>query len=443
MVGLGDFSQRRGPLVISGDPASGAEAHDSASLELSEAHWKILERFAPRNTWQKIRERKKEILDAIRNVDRALPGEPKAAAFELSDVPTEDLGGDMIQMYYPIRHYGGVTVSASDNEGLKRRKINISKADYFPLIDLIRQRLGDAGQVSVLLDESKLVIRCDKKAKESVLQLLARVDVPAPQVEITARIFEVNHDMDFQAGARLLVQHMASDGLHGLAANFSAEDFVATAASAFPTGVPDPGSVLNLMQAFGDSGWSANSTIQALAATGLVKMVAEPRMTVGVGKTAYMLTGQEIPISSARISNDQFITEKTVYKPVGVQLHVTPQVIGPDSVKLHILTVVSAVSGFQELTQMEGVTVAMVNPIFDTREAETHVTVPDGSVLVIGGLRQSRTITRENKVPGLGDIPYLGWLFKSHRSQKQLTDLYFFVTPRIIRPWSVGGSAVK
>ena len=267
-----------------------------------------------------------------------------------------------------------------------------------------------------------------------------KVIAPAPQVEIIARVFEVNHDMDFQAGVRLLVEHMASDSSHALAANFSAADFAATAAAPFPANVPDPGSALRLMQIFGNSGWSVDLTIQALAATGLVKMVAEPRLTVGVGNTAYMLTGQEIPISSARISNDQFITEKTVYKPVGVQLHVTPRVVGPDSVKLHVLTVVSAVSGFQELANMDGATVPAVNPIFDTREAETYVTVPDGSALVIGGLRQSRTITREDKVPLLGDIPYLGWLFKSLRSQKQITDLYFFVTPRIIQLWSSDGS---
>ena len=67
-----------------------------------------------------------------------------------------------------------------------------------------------------------------------------------------------------------------------------------------------------------------------------------------------------------------------------------------------------------------------------TREAETAVTIDDCSTLVISGLRMSRTTTRENKVPGLGDLPLLGWLFKNHRSQQQLTDLYFFVTPTLL-----------
>jgi len=74
----------------------------------------------------------------------------------------------------------------------------------------------------------------------------------------------------------------------------------------------------------------------------------------------------------------------------------------------------------------------MVNPIFNSREAETSVIVPDGSTLVIGGLRMVRQISRERKIPGLGDIRFLEWLFKSHRSQRQMTDLFFFITPSII-----------
>jgi type II secretory pathway component GspD/PulD (secretin) len=74
----------------------------------------------------------------------------------------------------------------------------------------------------------------------------------------------------------------------------------------------------------------------------------------------------------------------------------------------------------------------LVNPILDSREAETTVTIEDGSTLVFGGLRLIRTTSRESKIPGLGDLPGLGWLFKNHRSQKQQTDLYFFVTPTLL-----------
>ena len=74
----------------------------------------------------------------------------------------------------------------------------------------------------------------------------------------------------------------------------------------------------------------------------------------------------------------------------------------------------------------------MLNPVIDSREAETSVTVDDGSTLVISGLRMNRTTTREDKIPGLGDVPILGWLFKNHRTQQEQTDLYFFITPTMM-----------
>ena len=161
-----------------------------------------------------------------------------------------------------------------------------------------------------------------------------------------------------------------------------------------------------------------------------------PTGTVDSGQTASMQAGQELPIQTAEIQReDSVVTKKLVYKPVGVQLHVTPQATGPDSVKLHVVTSLSAVSGFSPLPSMESAYAAhrtLINPIIDSREAITRVTIRDRSTLVIGGMKMIRKVTRESKIPGLGDIPLIEWLFKNHHSQKQTNDLYFFVTPRLI-----------
>ena len=127
-------------------------------------------------------------------------------------------------------------------------------------------------------------------------------------------------------------------------------------------------------------------------------------------------------------------------KPVGVQLYITPQAAGPEWVKLHTISIVSSISGFSPLPTLDGTDRprVLINPIIDSREAETQVTVGDGDTLVISGLRMVRETTRENKVPGLGDMPVLGWLFKNHRTQQQLTDLYFFLTPVVLDPNTTG-----
>ena len=146
-----------------------------------------------------------------------------------------------------------------------------------------------------------------------------------------------------------------------------------------------------------------------------------------------MLAGQELPIQSANLVNN-VLQATTQYKPVGVQLYITPQAIGNGQIKLHTVSVVSSVAGFSPLPAIRGrqqQDPLLMNPIIDSREAETAVTVAEGETLVISGMRMVRTTTREDKVPGLGDIPLLGNFFKSHRSQQHMTDLYFFVTPTL------------
>ena len=133
-------------------------------------------------------------------------------------------------------------------------------------------------------------------------------------------------------------------------------------------------------------------SLQLLAESGMINVVCSPRMTVAVGQTGYMLAGQELPIQSANIVNNVLQTA-TTYKPVGVQLYITPQAVGPDRVKLHTISIVSACQGFSPLPTLDGTDrppSVLINPIIDSREAETQVTVDDGDTLVISGLRMVR-----------------------------------------------------
>jgi type II secretory pathway component GspD/PulD (secretin) len=262
-----------------------------------------------------------------------------------------------------------------------------------------------------------------------VLTMLNDLDKPAKQVEITAKVFEVNRDFDFQQGTELVLNRLASSGGQNLNSTFSAKRFLD--AIKMPTAAPVQGSVLHLMQAFQSAGVSVDVSFQLLAEAGLITVVSSPRMTVAVGQTGYLLAGQEIPIQSTNVVNN-VVQVATTYKPVGVQLYITPEAAGIDRVKLHTISIVSSVSGFSPLPTMTGGATPLLNPVIDSREAETAVTVDDGSTLVISGLRMMRTTTRENKIPGLGDIPGFGWLFKNHHSQQEQTDLYFFITPTLL-----------
>ena len=212
--------------------------------------------------------------------------------------------------------------------------------------------------------------------------------------------------------------------------NTSARDFWFRAKGA----IPGAAAAAGVCASCGAVGISIDATFELLAEEGLINVVSSPRMTVAEGQTGYMLAGQELPIQSSTITGGVSQTT-TSYKPVGVQLYITPQVISDQRIKLHTISIVSSVSGFSPLPVMVGghaMSDSLVNPIIDSREAETAVTIDDRCTLVISGLRMVRTTTRENKVPGLGDVPLLGWLFKNHRSQEVVTDLYFFVTPTLL-----------
>ena len=439
------------PLVISNDAARDSRALAEADERLSDTDWKQLEKLGPRPMWEQLALRKspQKSRPARRNgstigahsvaagdgaTTQATTGpttRPMGSFGDDVDLPVEivELPDGKLRMIWVLQSYGGTTIKSDRNKGTTRREVEITAPDLKPLVDVITPALGAGGMVIPLPKENTLVITCVKEMKTSVLDLLATLDVPPRQVQITAKIFEVSRDFDFQQGTELLLNRLANDGTQTLISNFSAKRFLDAAGSATPA----QGSVLRLMHAFADAGVSVDVSFQLLADAGLINVVSSPRMTVAVGQTGYMLAGQELPIQSANIVNNLLQTA-TSYKPVGVQLYVTPQAVGPNRVKLHTISIVSSVSGFTPLPTLEGHNNprTLLNPIIDSREAETAVTVDDGSTLVISGLRMIRTTTRENKIPGLGDLPLVGWLFKNHRSQQQQTDLYFFLTPTLL-----------
>jgi len=436
---LGAWSQSPDqPTVLSGRPSRDSSALGASVDVLSDHDWQTLEKIAPRPIWERLAAARAmfEKKGPQKPSPPTIP-DPLGDGMKLAyDVPTTKLPDGKIQMYYRLRHYGGVGVTSAGGTGVDRRKITVAPTDLKALVALVTAQLAGKGTVVALPAENTLVITCDAAVKQSVLTLLAGIDVPPRQVEITAKIFEIKHDFDFQIGAQTLLEHISSDNTQTVLGTFNPVDFLGSIGTAGGF----QGGILRLLQVFDDAGISLDTTLQMMADTGLIKMVSSPRMTVTVGKTGYVLAGQELPIQSARLSNDNLVTEKTTYKPIGVQLYITPQVVGDDSVKLHVLTTVTAISGFANMSSMthKQAGQGLVNPILDSREAETTVTIPNESTLVIGGLRMIRTITRERKMPGLGDIALMEWFFKSHRSQNVINDLYFFVTPRLIKTNKAG-----
>lgn len=451
--------------MISGDPNTDAAAYQASQAHLSGVKWDVIESTGPRPIWDRLGTKSAnpttlpaaqvpskspaaqaattKPADPIREIVYLPSTQPSNGtttqpfvmhpSYNLKDLPVQivELPDRRIRLIWTLQNFGGSTVSTARDAGTARRTVTVSAPDLVPLVNVLQQQLGPAGTITPLPAENTLVITCDPAMKAPMLEMLYRLDVPPQQVEISARIFEASRDFDFQQGAQALAKRLAGDNSQMAQSIFQTPNFIEAMKDA--SGTPFQGSVLSFMKIFKDAGISIDMSIQLLADAGMINLVSSPRMTVAAGQTGYMLAGQELPVQASSIVNGA-ITISTQYKPVGVQLYITPQSMGPDRVKLHTISIVSNVAGFAPLPKINGQNPdkVLVNPIIESREAETAVTVADGDTLVISGLRMARTTTRENKVPVLGDIPILGWLFKNHRSQQQMTDLYFFVTPTLL-----------
>jgi general secretion pathway protein D len=142
------------------------------------------------------------------------------------------------------------------------------------------------------------------------------------------------------------------------------------------------------------------------------------------GGTAAIATFTEIPFPQAKVTVTNVSSTNISFKPVGITLGIKPIIAGTETVILQIHADVSAVTGFAATDPID-------TPIVSKRTAVTSVHVPNGKSTIIGGLRTTASIQNETKIPILGDIPILGYLFRSTTDQSSETTLSFIITPRI------------
>ncbi len=165
------------------------------------------------------------------------------------------------------------------------------------------------------------------------------------------------------------------------------------------------------------------ATMDLLAQEGLVSVLAEPNLTAVSGETANFLAGGEFPVPVAQDNN----TNTIEFKPFGVSLGFVPTVLSGNRISLRVAPEVSALD---QANAVNGV------PALTVRRATTTVELASGQTFAIAGLVQSSNSITANEVPGLGDIPILGELFKSDKFQHNETELVILATPYIVQPIS-------
>jgi pilus assembly protein CpaC len=176
------------------------------------------------------------------------------------------------------------------------------------------------------------------------------------------------------------------------------------------------------------------ATIRALQQRNLLQILAEPNLLTETGKEANFLAGGEFPFPVIQGGAAGTIPTVSVqFKEFGVRLTFTPELTEDGLIHLKVRPEVSALDFTNALT-ISGFFI----PALSTRRVETQVELRDGQSFAIAGLVDDRVTQVKNKVPGLGDIPILGELFRSRALNKTKTELLVLVTPRIVHPLPAG-----
>jgi Flp pilus assembly secretin CpaC len=202
--------------------------------------------------------------------------------------------------------------------------------------------------------------------------------------------------------------------------------------------LPPPGALIPMLLSqnvtyglsAGNSNMQWQGFFQFLENHNLGKVLAEPHLLANSGEQAKFMSGGEIPIVIAQALNTSI-----VFKEFGTMVEFLPTVVGRDQIELVVKPEVSE-PDYTHGVQMFGFTI----PAFVTRKADTMVRLHDNQTLIIAGLILHQRTAAVNKVPYLGDVPFLGGLFRTTNWQNTETDLVMSVTPQIVRPLPDGSS---
>ena len=294
------------------------------------------------------------------------------------------------------------------------------------------------GQIRLSADPAtnSLVIQASKEAYETLIQVIEKLDIPRPQVLVEALIMEVDITNEFELGFNFGYQILNNT----IDLNLSGQDAIATLAS--PLALLTKTTITTNDDGSESNGSTFVARMQAAARDNRIKILSSPHILTSDNEEAEIIIGDNIPIVTSRVSsaigsnaNGLASSVNVERRDIGVTLRVTPQISDGNTVRLQIFQEITEVNDALSATvagDAEGGT-TNVGVALSNRRVQNTVVVADGQTVVIAGLIGEVTGTQENKVPFLGDIPVIGWLFKSTSETVRRTNLIIMLTPHIIR----------
>ncbi len=312
-------------------------------------------------------------------------------------------------------------------------QVNYAKAaDVVALIEADEELISSRGFVSSDARTNTISVRETSEKLDEIRRLVSTWDVPVRQVSIEARIVRAQTNVAENLGVRWggaaydvrgdgsVISVGGSQGAVGEArdaANGNNNTITFPGALAVDLGVSGQGAS-SFAIGWGSDDFLVDLELSALESDGQAEVVSQPRVVTADRQTAKIKSGEEIPYQEASSSGATSVS----FKEAALSLEVTPQITPDDKI---IMDLVVNQDSRGEVTA--GI------PAINTNEVTTQVLVGNGETVVLGGIFQSEVATTTTKTPFLGDIPYLGRLFKRTEHIDERSELLIFITPKIIK----------
>lgn len=373
---------------------------------------------------------------------RLRAAEPEAVVEELNLIFETGDGGSLqnVLTFIPSQRLGAVLVVSTRNSylrdaerwirdldrtagGTQRRPVvyslqNRSAVDLAPILtDMLDSVTGeDTGTVEgtpkIVADDTKnaIIVWGNDKEQENFSRLIHSLDTTPVQVLLEATIAEVSLNDELNFGLRWFFESGNFRGTFSDASNGG-------------TGSTFPG------LSFAFTGGSTGVTLNALQSVTDVNVVSSPSLLVLDNQEAQLQIGDEVPIATQQVVDTGTPTAPIVntisFRDTGIILTVKPRVSSSGRVILDIEQEVSSVA--------KTTTSGIDSPTISTRRITTNIAVDNGQTIALGGLIEESGNTTRTKVPGAGDVPILGALFRNKNDIAAKSELLVLITPRVIR----------
>lgn len=292
--------------------------------------------------------------------------------------------------------------------------------------------IGGRQDAVVIADEATnaLVITAPPNVMRELESIIQQLDIRRAQVLVEAIIAEVSDDFSRKLGVQMAAYSAKSQGPIGVSTFNGLLSAIASAATNPVAAVGSLGDGLNMgIGDFNGRGTDFGVLISALAGDANNNILSTPSLLTLDNQEASIVVGKNVPILTGSYASTGTATTATPFQTVsrediGVKLKVKPSISPEGAVRLELE---------QEVSSIDTTASSSAGLITNKRNVKTAVLAQDGDVVVLGGLIDETVNDQESKVPGLGDIPLLGELFKYRSTARQKRNLMIFIRPAVLR----------